>query len=229
MAKIIIAVLLVCGLAAGGYWFWTTTPQYSLKQLTDAVHQHNLSTFQTYCDVDSVSSNAVDDLSSDTLRQLGGRTTLHRFIGLTIIGFLKPEAKNAIANSICDYIGKKPADPNAPASSENQVEEEEPVMQSTAPRREGFFARAVEGIVNKVVEAIKPPTLREVLHDMGISKQNFRGLTNFEVKDSICHVGLKFQPPDKPELMVELELEKTGDHWRVVRLSNLGTLAMSNS
>ncbi|MBX9725389.1 MAG: hypothetical protein K2X81_28590 [Candidatus Obscuribacterales bacterium] len=229
MAKIIIAVLLVCGLAAGGYWYWTTTPQYSLKQLTDAVHQHNLSSFQTYCDIDSVSANAVDDLSSEAVSQAGGTTTLRRFIGLTIIGFLKPEAKTAIANSICNYVSKPAADPNASAASQAQVEEDQAVQQTTPPRREGFFARAVEGIVNKVVEAIKPPSLREVLHDMGVTKENFRGLTNFEVKDSICHVGLKFQPPDKAEMIIELELEKTGDHWHVIRLSNLANLAGSNS
>ncbi len=226
MAKLILALLLICSLVGAGFWYWTSTPQYSLKKLSDAVHQQDLPSFQNYFDINAVSNHAVEDLSSAELRDLGGTSSLRRFIGLTILGLLKPEAANALSNSIANYVQKKPDDPN---SIPTDVSATERLPDPEPPRHEGFFARAVKGIVNKVVEAVRPPSLREVLHEAGITKENYRGLSNFEVKDSICHVSLRFQPPDKPEILVELELEKLEDHWHVIRLSNLANLAHSVS
>ncbi len=246
MTKFLLSALLLCALASGAFWYWTSTPQYSLKQLADAVHNHDLPSFQTYFDVNAVSNNAITDLTKAQISDEGGRGLLSRFLGMAFISFLEPEAAQALAKGINDYVARKPIDPNNPSALPPPPKQDTASIEVTsddssvsinvtdnAPpdsnRRGGFFARAVRGLVNKVKRAIKTPSIREVLQEMGVKKENYRGLTSIEGTGQICHVGLKFQPADKPELIVELELEKTENHWRVVRFSNLVIIAQTVS
>ncbi len=104
--KILVALLLACLLAGLGFWYWTRTPQYSMMKLTEAVHNHDGLSFRNYCDVNSVASNAVSDLSAEELRELGGPKLLRRIVGLTIIGIFKPQMTEMLSKNIIDYVEK---------------------------------------------------------------------------------------------------------------------------
>lgn len=69
------------------------------------------------------------------------------------------------------------------------------------------------------------PSLKESLKELGLCKENFRGLTEFRTEGSICHVGMRFQERGKKEVVVEIEMEKVEDHWQVISFSNLPELA----
>lgn len=217
--RILLPLLLICALAGGGYLFWTRTPQYSMLKLREAVNNHDVNSFQRYFDANNVAFSAVDELTAETLGGLGGPRLLRRFLGATLRGFFKPQMTEALARNIIEYVEKKPDE----ATAASKTAKAQPPQDDETT--EGRIERAVEGIVNKVVEAIRPPSLREVLNDMGLTKENYKGLTDFEVKDKLCHVGLVFQPPNKDKITVILELENLDDHWHVVRISNLGELS----
>ena len=227
--RIVIILLLTCLLGGGGYWYWTTTPQFSMKELSDSVRAHDPATFHQYVDVPSVATNAVDDLLSDSVREAGGSGLLERFLGNAIIGIFKPEIVQHLCNSINSYV-EKPAVPQtstdtastAGATSSAGEEADPPSLKQQLKQKLGHFLK-------RIGEALKPPSLKDVLTDLGITKQNYRGLTSFETKDQLCHVGLKFQPPEKAEIIVELELQKVENHWQVKRVSNLANLAKSLS
>lgn len=223
MARFLIAFVIICVLGAAGYWYWTTTPQYSMIKLSEAVRKHDGLAFRSYFDVDNVSSHAVDDLLSEGVREVGGAGLLQRIVGMTIARLFKPELASSLSKKIIDYVEKKP-ESNTEESSHSQHEEARSTVEAQS---QNGFGRAVQGFVSKLVEAIKPPSLKEVLQEIGLTKQNYRGLTDFQVSGSLCHVGLKFQPPGKNEIIVQLELENVDNHWKVVRFSNLDSIARS--
>ena len=250
MAKFFLAALLILLLGAGAFWYWTTTPQYAVAKIAESIHNHDGETFRYYFDVDNVSRHAVDDLMSNGAQKIAGRGLLQRLIGVTVAGLFKPELAQILGRNITDYVEKVPekkadstssqgsagGSPNSAdgsqssgeASTSDSSDGSEPT--SDEPRKKpGRIRQALGGFFKTLVDAIKPPSLREVLHEMGLNKQNYKGLTPFETSGSICHVGLRFQPPQKDEIQVQVELENTKDHWRVVRFSNLEALAKSVS
>lgn len=220
LTRLLLVLALILALAGGGYWFWTQTPQYSMRELAVAVKSHDSNAFHAYVDVDSVANNAVEDLMSDSVREAGGADLLRRFLGAAIIGIFKPDITQMLKNSIESYVTPQP--PKAPSL---QVETQSQEPKSLKQELKATFGR----FLHKIGEAIKPPSLKEVLQQIGISKENYRGLTSFETSDNICHVGLKFQRPDQFELIVQLELQKVENHWQVKRISNLPELAKSLS
>lgn len=267
MRKLFLAVLLALLIAGGGYWYWTTTPQYSMINLAESVRNHDLTKFRKFFDVESVSSHAVDDLSSASAQGIGGAGLLQRLAGRTLGGLLKPELTQSLANKITLYVAgdsqaaappqasDKPTDSQALDSSVESSSEPDEVAISVNKGPEGQTSVNVPGIVSvstsdkgssvsikstgfkgmmrgffhKLGEIVKFPSLKEVLHDMGLTKENYRGLTPFQTEGNISHVSLRFQPADREELQVELELQESDNHWRVVRFSNLATLSKTAS
>lgn len=218
--RIMLSVIVVCLLAGGGYWYWTTTPQYSMKELSQSVKTHDPASFHQYVDVPSVANHAVDDLLSDQVRESGGSGLLERFLGNAIIGVFKPEIVQLLSNSINNYVAK-PAAVSAPAPPPQEAGNGEELSLTQQ------LKQTLGRVIKRVGQALKPPSLKDVLSELGITKENYRGLTGFETKDELCHVGLRFQPPDKAEIVVELELQKVESHWQVKRISNLDNLAKS--
>ena len=190
-----------------------------MREVAQAVRQHDPASFHQYVDVPSVANHAVEDLLSDPVRDAGGSGLLERFLGNAIIGIFKPEIVQHLTNSINKYV-EKPAPQQAPTVQTPPQEQE-----SLSLKQE--LKQTVGRLLRRIGEALKPPSLKDVLNELGITKENYRGLTDFETKDNLCHVGLKFQPPDKAEVIVQLELQKVENHWQVKRISNLDNLAKS--
>lgn len=227
MTKFILAFLLFLSLAGGAFWYWTTTPQYSMMKLAEAFHNHDLNSFRNYFDIDSVSSHATDDLMKEELREVGGRGLLQRFIGITIAKIFKPDLGQALSNKIVDFV-QNPPDKSQDGQNTN-TQNSKTDGTATSSGDSGEIGQAVEGLLKNIATALKPPSLREVLDDIGVNKENFKGLTSFEVSGTLCHVGLKFQPPGKSELIVQLELENVDNHWKVIRFSNIDTVTKAVS
>ena len=60
-------VAVLCSALA--YWYWTTTPQYSLKCVSKAIETHDLGMFEKYVDVDSLVSRAADQIGDGILNE----------------------------------------------------------------------------------------------------------------------------------------------------------------
>lgn len=234
MQKILIALLILAALIGGAFFYWSGTPQYSFLQLTEAVKKHDGELFREYFDLDQVSRAAVDDMLSQQVKEIGGEGLLQKFVGHTLAGIFKPELSQILARNIMQYVETKPKrsnvakhsaerskSPNQESRSVQDMSQSEPAPKPPA----GPVKRAVGNFVSMLVETIRPPSLKDTLKELGLSKETFRGFTDFKTDGSLCHVGLRFQAPGKNQVIVELELEKIENRWVVIRFSNLPALA----
>ena len=67
----IAALIFVAGILGFLLWhfFYEATPEYSLEQLRTAMASKNPNAITTYCDLDSITSHAYDDLTRDMFAQ----------------------------------------------------------------------------------------------------------------------------------------------------------------
>lgn len=99
MKKIIIALLVALTLAmGGGYYYFTSTPTYSLYQIKKAIESHDSTAFNKYVDVDRV----TDDLLAEATKEIGSELQDNPFAGLakTLLLSMKDELKSKINKSI---------------------------------------------------------------------------------------------------------------------------------
>jgi hypothetical protein len=112
---IVLALILMLCTAGGGFWYWTTTPEYSLGQIGDAVKEHNLSKFQMYFSTDQVAESMVADLLKSPVRKVLGGETLERFLssGMVSPTAITHEVGGSIAGDIRVLVdtGEFPAQP----------------------------------------------------------------------------------------------------------------------
>lgn len=101
MRNILVVVLVLAGV---GWWFWTTTPQYSLQQIKEAVKTHDLGKFEKYVDVDSVSVRMVDDVLTEPMRKLLGPNVLGQFIIGGLLGVIKQPLVQGVKQDIRDLV-----------------------------------------------------------------------------------------------------------------------------
>lgn len=101
MVRIIIAALVLTVVAVGGgFWYWTTTPEYSLDQIKESVIEHNASKFQMYFSPGQVAESMVKDLLASPLRKTLGGEVLVRFSGMVSESTIQHEVASGIANDI---------------------------------------------------------------------------------------------------------------------------------
>jgi hypothetical protein len=90
-----LALLFVAALAVGGggYWYYTRTPDYSLRRIDDALKNHDAALFEKHVDVEAVCDAAVDALiaSSDRDAPTDKWEAAGRGLENAIVGFLKPQ------------------------------------------------------------------------------------------------------------------------------------------
>jgi len=90
--------------AAGAYWFWTTTPQYSIEQVKVAVKAHDLPKFRVYFDVDTVSDRMVDDFLTQPMKQFTPHDSLLSGIVQGIVGLVRPTLAPVIKEEIEQFV-----------------------------------------------------------------------------------------------------------------------------
>jgi hypothetical protein len=207
MKGVIAAVVLLCVLAGAGWFWWSQTPTYAVDQASNAIKQHNVENFHHWVDVDSVSSSAIDDLSGIPIRSTGS-DILERVLGFTIISFFKPTLVGAMGKQIDAWVEHVPKAKSDSGSGAAQDDEDEP--------------EAPKSLLGAIVAAVKPPSLKQVLRDYGLTKKNYRGLGSTDTKEHVAHVGLRFfSPKAQREVEIMLQLNNNPGHWQVDRISNL--------
>lgn len=104
MKKTILSLLLI-GLAIGGYLYYkklTTGPEYSLLQAAKAVKDHDPTAFERYVDVTSVTSNLVDQVT--TQRSVLGMLNPSGLAMKGALRLLKPQLAQAARQEVKRYV-----------------------------------------------------------------------------------------------------------------------------
>jgi hypothetical protein len=210
--------------AGGGYWFWTTTPQYAVQQASQAIKQHDVSEFHSWVDVHALSSAAVDDLMSEPVRAVGGGGILERVIGFGLVTLFKPTVVQSMENQIDQAVAKTGLESNPSSSGGASATGggDGATGGDGSAGAEQSNGRSGKGILGTLVEMVKPPSLTETLRDFGFTKKNYRGVGEVQTKENTSLVGLRFYSPKiQREVTVQLELQKGANRWQITRIANL--------
>jgi hypothetical protein len=102
MWKIAIVFLLV--FVNFGYWYWTTTPFYSILEIRESIVHHDLKTFEQYVDVERVSSHMIDGFLTPQVRSRLSKGVLGDLLGSGLISLVKPTLMDVIKNEVSHFV-----------------------------------------------------------------------------------------------------------------------------
>ena len=209
-----LALVLVLGACAALYYYYVNSPIFAVKSASDALRDHNLKQFQQYVDVHSVAKSAMNDLLADPIRK-SGAGLLGRIIGVTIVSLFEPTSADAMEKEIDHWVEHRPQQPAAGSRQEGTASGADYDQDDDEPR----------SLVGELVAIVKPPSLREIFHDYGLTRKNFKGFRQTQQSDNDAHVVLDFNSPRTGGMVnVDLQLSKDSGHWQVVRVANLQDL-----
>lgn len=67
--KLLLSVLGLVAVSVVGFYYYTTTPTYSVLQIRNAVQDHDVALFEKHVDVDTLFNRLIDDVMAQALFQ----------------------------------------------------------------------------------------------------------------------------------------------------------------
>lgn len=102
-----LVAFLILLIAAGGCYFWTTTPTYSLRQAGLAWKNHDWDEFKKYVDVKSVLDYGLDAIAEDQIRRAplpeGAQVTARNLVQI-----FKPQLLSILEKQVQDALLENP-------------------------------------------------------------------------------------------------------------------------
>lgn len=258
MWKIAIVFLLVA--VNFGYWYWTTTPFYSILEIKESVVHHDLKTFEQYVDVERVSSHMIDGFLTPQVRSRLSKGVLGELLGSSLISLVKPTLMDIIKNEVSHFV------------ESNQLAANQAAGRVTRPRKRAENATAPAiGHVLKVTKtkdgklefeqvpaksaqadalpansidsedtadatqkresaddtssagpfAIGALSMKNVTGKLGFGKHAFKKIAFIRAHKNDCSIGVTlFNKRYNTNMLLELRMEKQGEHWKLVEVSN---------
>ncbi len=166
--KKIIAVLAALAIAVSGWYFfyWLKTPQHSLTLIADAVRQHDLKTFEKHVDMDTLYSNAYDDVVAVTFGEDKNANPIIVAIVKGIKGLAVPLLENETRNYIIHgdkQSSETEAHKSVPEGNENGAE-----IVDNLKNRTGFGSLKYEGVESTDIDG-ENALVNIKLHDENLS------------------------------------------------------------
>lgn len=185
------ALIVLIVLGAIGYWYWTTTPEYSMRQVKQAVKQHDLVKFEKYTDEDSVAAGIVDDLLADPMRQILGPSTLGQWLVAGIVGVIKPPLARGVKADIRRFV------------TTGRFTEPDSDVDSSSDQDGARFS--LGGMDSR----------------FGFRKHAFRRVEYSRKDGKTCLLGLLFHNEvyDK-DLVLEVKMQDYGGYWKLTEITN---------
>lgn len=116
-----IGIIIVLLASVFGYWYWTKTPQYSLRLIQEAVAKHDLPTFDKLVDLDTVISRAIDQLMDAKMNDPAEvRDDAMNNMALGFLNAMKPAMISSAKDQIRSYIEKGSFDQKQNKNGDNK-------------------------------------------------------------------------------------------------------------
>lgn len=96
-------------IAIGGYWYWSTTPKYSLNKIKSSIENHDVPTFEKHVNVESISSRFIDDMLEEVNKEMESEGEAEQFgnaLGQGFLQMMKPRLINLIEERIIRFVEK---------------------------------------------------------------------------------------------------------------------------
>ncbi len=100
VATISIVVAVLAAVAAGGYWYWTTTPLFALQETMLAAQNHDATTFQKRVWVASVVDNLLEDVIVYPALSTPNLSEFQRQVAAGAVTMVKIQTSRDIVNAI---------------------------------------------------------------------------------------------------------------------------------
>jgi hypothetical protein len=220
MKKGVAALLLIAVIAAGGMFWWINSPPSAVLSAQRALKQHDIAQFHHWVDVHSVAQGAVDDLLAEPVRNIG-TGLLERIVGVAIVSLFRDPTVDLLSSQIDRWVGQGKPQPSSmlqvipPARASSSGDDDDDDADQPQPK----------SLFGAVLTLIKPPSLKELFKDYGLTKKNFRGLSSFDQSNHLAHVGIKFFSPKlQRDYEIKFELGNTAGNWRIERIANMQEL-----
>ncbi|MTI87648.1 MAG: DUF2939 domain-containing protein [Balneolaceae bacterium] len=141
-SKAIISFLLLVLVAGSGYWYWTSTPRYSINQIEQAVKTHDVTTFKKHVDIEGLTSRMIDDMLDEATRDVSSDDPFEELgaaMGKGLVKLVKPMLVSQAEKQIIRYV----------ETGETDIEASE---QTKGPSLDGFARKL--GFKGDLVESI---------------------------------------------------------------------------
>ncbi|MCC7531088.1 MAG: hypothetical protein IT342_21400 [Candidatus Melainabacteria bacterium] len=99
-----LAVIAICGW--GLFYFWTSTPEYAISQVKDAVKAHDKVKFDKFVDTEEFADGMVDDMLTKPLKEAMGGNMISRWVVAGMSGMFKPRFVSRIKSDLYDLVEK---------------------------------------------------------------------------------------------------------------------------
>jgi len=104
MKKLLVAIVLIGVIAIGGYFYWQTTPDYTLSQIKTAIKERDTVKFKEYVDVHSVAASVVDGALSEPVQALMAGNIFGKMLFAGLLGLVKPDLTNTFEKEILEAV-----------------------------------------------------------------------------------------------------------------------------
>lgn len=100
----VLAIFAIC--ACGVFCLWTSTPEYAIGQVKDAVKAHDKAKFDKFVDTDEFADGMVDDMLTKPLKEAMGGNMIGRWVAAGMSGMFKPQFVSQIKTDLYDLVEK---------------------------------------------------------------------------------------------------------------------------
>jgi hypothetical protein len=189
-------IALLAGAIGLVYWYWTTTPSYTINCVVESVRHHDSQTFDKYVDIESIASRGFDDfIDGPARRQVLGQ--LDSMVGVGFLRFFKHSIISVAHERVLAFVGDR------------SIDIEHPIPATSESLRQYKIT----------------PKVRQTIVDYGLTRGGFKGVKYLKINRQNALVGLEFYSRRlKSRYIVEFKLEDVGGYWRVTELTNLRDL-----
>jgi hypothetical protein len=196
--KTLIITAVVCvsaGIAGALAWrHYTHSPQYALRQIADAVHEHNRLKFERYVDLERFSTSAVDEMVARiTLGSVDDADTgfgaLGAMLGASMVKSMKPALASELRAAVLGAV-------------------EDGRFDSLFVAQHDTTGRDL--------------TLAVVARNTSADRIHFAGMGELHREGDVATVGLQLRNDMfDTTLVLRIRLERGPDRWRMVAPDNL--------
>jgi hypothetical protein len=95
----VVLALAVAG-AGIGYYVWTHSPRYALRQAAKAAEEHDLAKFKQYVDTERLTARFVDDMFATVTEQTADKGGLFSGLASGMLALMKPQLTNVARESL---------------------------------------------------------------------------------------------------------------------------------
>lgn len=190
---IIFALVIIGGCISGWYWY-KTTPAYSLNEINKAIKEGNRIKFGYYVDLDRIFDNIIDDIVAKASRS----TSTQDNASLSLLGSM---------------LGTKIFTDVTARGYKNELRSV--ILESV----ESGLADSIITIINGKKSGTRYHQLmREALHD----DIEFRGLAEIQRVEDIAVTGLQLNYVLLDTMLtLEVQMGRVKNRWKVIRIHNL--------